>query len=542
MRTFRTIYHIARADLLDRVRQFSFLVILGLTVFLAYFFVPPLEAGYMTLHLGESIRGVYNSAWVGASVAMSTIMFLPLLGFYLVKNSIARDDKTRVGQIIASTSVRKLHYLTGKTLSNFTVLSMMVAVIAIVALFMQWIRGEVRQIELWPLLSPFFFLVLPIIAVVAAVAVLFETRRFLQGGIGNVLYFALYLLFVMTAGRMAIGISVPTADMLQELAAQRPGFTGSYGIGFLQPDQPIELFVWHGITWSGTIIVSQMKSYPVALVVVLLAAVLFRGFQDGGSREASYRSNKQRRKSRGTKIAERYGNEADNETITSGGLSHRTPSLRASQLTIAPIRNALLPLVLAEWRLMMKGTRMIWFAVATGLSVLGLLLPSETSIAYMIWPVAWIWPLLAWSGMGSKEARHHTQYLIQTSPRIVARQLSAVWLAGLGASLWATLGMFIRLALEEDYIHLAYGAAAALLVPSMALACGALTGTNRTFEVLYMIVWYIGPFNRMPYFDFLGAETAPIGTGAMIVIYMLAGILMLAAASMKRRARAAADR
>jgi ABC-type transport system involved in multi-copper enzyme maturation, permease component len=542
MAALRTIYHIARADLLDRIRQFSFLVILGLTVLLAYIFVPPLDAGYITLYLGHSIRGIYNSAWVGASVAMSTMMFLPLLGFYLVKNSISRDERTHVGQIVASTKVTKLVYLTGKTLSNFAVLSIMVAVIITVALLMQWIRGEVRNIELWPLISPFLFLVFPIIAVVAAAAVLFETRRVLQGGIGNVLYFALYLLFVMTADKLNIGISIPTTDMLQELGEQRPGFSGTYGIGFLQPEGPIELFIWHGIAWSSKLILTQMKPYLAALFIVPLAAVLFRGFQERGRKESSYSSSKLRRKQNRITIAETYGDAAYSDLSLSAQSPSSTHRLRASQLTKAATSYSLLPLVLAEWRLMVKGTRMIWFAVATGLSALCLLLPSDTSMTYMIWPAAWIWPLLLWSGMGSREARHHTQYLIQTSPRIVARQLMSVWLAGLGAALWVTLGMLIRLALEGDMIHLAYGAAAALLVPSMALVCGVLTGTNRTFEVLYMIVWYIGPFNRMPYLDFLGTEEAPTGTGSMIVIYVLTSVLMLTAAAMKRGVRAGAVR
>lgn len=56
MRIIRTISYIARADFLERIRQFAFLVILGLTLLAAYFFVPPAEAAYVTLDL-DGYRG-----------------------------------------------------------------------------------------------------------------------------------------------------------------------------------------------------------------------------------------------------------------------------------------------------------------------------------------------------------------------------------------------------------------------------------------------------------------------------------------------------
>ena len=66
--TLNSIYHIAKADFLQRVRSNYFLIALGVCVFLIYSFVPPVDAGYRLISLGN-YRGFYNSAWIGSMVA-----------------------------------------------------------------------------------------------------------------------------------------------------------------------------------------------------------------------------------------------------------------------------------------------------------------------------------------------------------------------------------------------------------------------------------------------------------------------------------------
>jgi hypothetical protein len=84
----RAIIAIARADFLERVRRYSFLLTLLFAVFLGYL----AATGRITLHLGD-YRGVYTSAWIGALVAVVTTCFVSLVGFYIVKNAIDRDRR-----------------------------------------------------------------------------------------------------------------------------------------------------------------------------------------------------------------------------------------------------------------------------------------------------------------------------------------------------------------------------------------------------------------------------------------------------------------
>ena len=180
----RVLWQIARADFLERVRRYSFLVTLLVAVYFGYL----AATGKIMLQIGN-MRGVYNSAWIGALMSLVATTFLSLAGFYVVKNTIERDRATRVGEILASTPMSKLLYLTGKWGSNFMVLGVMVLVLALSGIVMLFLQGEDAHLEIWKLLSPFLLLALPAMAVVAAVAVLFETLGWLRGGFGNVVYF-----------------------------------------------------------------------------------------------------------------------------------------------------------------------------------------------------------------------------------------------------------------------------------------------------------------------------------------------------------------
>ena len=189
--TFYTLFHLMRADFLERVRRYSFLIVLGLVGYAGYLFVPPAGAAYATLVRG-SYRALYNSAGVGNLFGSVAVIFLSLFGFYLVKNAIARDYQTGVGQIIATTPISKPVYLLGKWLSNLAVLTVILAVLTIMALVMQVVRVEAPQVDFWKLLAPIWLMGLPVLAIWSAFAVAFESIPFLRGGFGNVVAFFLW--------------------------------------------------------------------------------------------------------------------------------------------------------------------------------------------------------------------------------------------------------------------------------------------------------------------------------------------------------------
>ena len=114
-------------------------------------------------------------------MALVITFFLGIFGFYLVKNTIQRDEQTGVGQIIATTALTRPQYLMGKWLSNFAVLASLVLTLALAAILMQLIQREDATIQLWALVAPFLFVALPMMALVAALAGVLRDGALAQG-------------------------------------------------------------------------------------------------------------------------------------------------------------------------------------------------------------------------------------------------------------------------------------------------------------------------------------------------------------------------
>ena len=88
-----TLFQLMWADFLERVRSYSFSAMMLFTIFVAYFFVPALDAPlYAILVLGD-YRPIYNSAWIGTMVTLLMGEFFLIFAFFMVKGSIERDRR-----------------------------------------------------------------------------------------------------------------------------------------------------------------------------------------------------------------------------------------------------------------------------------------------------------------------------------------------------------------------------------------------------------------------------------------------------------------
>ena len=174
-------------------------------------------------------------------MALIGAMFIGWFGFFLVKGSVARDRETGVGQIIATTPLTRPLYLLGKWLSNFAALMTMVTVLALAGIAVQFWKGENAQIDLIVFLEPFVLIVLPLMAFVAAIAVLFETIRFLQGGFGNVVYFIAFVMLIALfveneslkpfVAFEPVGINLMATEMGKEVIKFYPDYNGTFTLG-----------------------------------------------------------------------------------------------------------------------------------------------------------------------------------------------------------------------------------------------------------------------------------------------------------------------
>jgi hypothetical protein len=188
----------------------------------------------------------------------------------------------------------------------------------------------------------------------------------------------------------------------------------------------------------------------------------------------------------------------------------------------------------AETRLMIKGMPLWWYVVALGLFIASIFAPLDAVKQYIL-PVLWLWPVLLWSGMGVREKEHRTDQIIFSSPDVLKRQLPAIWGAGIGVAFVLASALAIRLLLNNEMPALGGLIIGGLFIPSMSLALGVWSGSGKLFEALYTLMWYIGPVNHEPTFDYIGVSATSLAAGMPAVYAVLTGILIIAAYYGRRR-------
>lgn len=531
MKILPVVYHLMRADFLERIRRYSFLVTLGLTIVAAYAYVPPSTANYLTLGLGN-YRGVYNSAWIGSAVALLTSALLSLPAFYLVKNTLERDQRTGVGQIIATTPLSRFLYTLGKMLSNIALLAVLVGFIALAAAIMQLIRGEDLSIDPLALLSPFVLITLPTMALVAAVAVLFETISWLRGTFGNVVYFVLWMGMLLSTFALAsyaqsrgysvsptsdvLGINVLLTSMTGAARAVFPGYHGGFAIGGTEVQGHVQTFVWSGLQWTPQIVLGRLLWIGVAVGIVLLAALFFHRFDPA----------LERRKHIPTASTAVKNPEPEVQVATSRQV-YLTPLVAGRR------RFRFWRLLGAELRLMLKGVSFWWYVVAVGLCTAGFLAPLPLAQSLLL-PLAWVWPLALWSAMGTREVRFQTSQLIFSNAHPLLRQLPLLWVAGVVVTILTGSGVGLHLLLAGNWQGIQVWAVGVLFIPSLALAFGCLSGSSKLFEIVYLLWWYFGPMNHLPILDFMGVTANTIAMHIPFM-YALAAIAFLILAYVGRQ-------
>jgi hypothetical protein len=116
--------------------------------------------------------------------------------------------------------------------------------------------------------------------------------------------------------------------------------------------------------------------------------------------------------------------------------------------------------------------------------------------------------VLIWSAIGNREARHNVQQLTFSSALPLWRQLPAQWIAGFLITLVMGSGAALRFVISGHTPGLLAFLSAALFIPSLALALGVWSGSSKPFEIIYVTLWYLGPLNKVPGLDFIGANSA----------------------------------
>ncbi|MFE7531656.1 ABC transporter permease [Kitasatospora sp. NPDC057542] len=511
---------LAVGDFRDRVRRPVYAVTLLAAVGLGYLAVPNADGHWTIMDVGGS-RGVYNSAYVGAVTALAGALWLTFGGFYVVRSGIARDETTGVGQVLAATPLRTSHYLLAKFLSNLLVLASMVGVLAVTALLMQLARGEDRAVDPVALAEPFLLLSLPVMAVTAAAALLFETVPLLRGGFGNVVWFVLAMVLAIggqsaSAPLDGLGVHQVARSMGAALEAQqRTTDPGGFSLGLTKVDKPLGTFHWDGFDPASGFLLGRLALFLAAFAVALLPALWFGRFDPArGSGDAA-------------PVPAAAGAAGEPSVLdgaepegarwaTAQGVLPRTEPRRAG---------AFGRLLAGEARILVQGVSRWWWLVAAGLTVAGFALPMD-AVTGLLLPLTWLWPVLIWSRLGSQRVENGLEVLLGAYPS-ARRRLLAEWASGLVLTAVTGVAPLIRMLVAGDAAGAASWLGGALFVPSLAMALGVVSRSHRLFQAVYLPLWWI-LVNNVAAVDFMGAvrvNGSPAGPGPLLVGALSAAML-----------------
>jgi ABC-type transport system involved in multi-copper enzyme maturation permease subunit len=503
----------ARADFLNRSRQPSYMLILLIMSLLTLFFFPVTDASYQTLEI-DGYRGIYNSAWMGAALATLQVLFLPIICFYLVKNAVEKDRNHGVSELIAATPVSKTNYLLGKWLSNLFLLigiemAMLVATVAV----QMWI-GEDYQIQPMSMLLPQLFFVLPMLAIIAACALLFEMIPMLRGGLGNIAYFFLWVGLVITTATGPAGIGSIIKQMENAVLAHDPASAelGTH-VGISISDEPtiLKTFVWSGLDYNQTLWQAMAVTFAIAVAIFLLSPMFFDRF----AKQAKVTSHVPKN-GRWSKRVARFSMKL-NEASTS-----------------VTKHSAALTMLRLEFLLLTKGKSSVLYLALAGL-VVGQLVVDVELMQKVLIPLSLLLCVLIISPLGQREKQHNTHMLVFSCPSSLRQQFPAMLAAALLVLLLSVSGGLLRLALTMDFVALGSVIIGIVFTLALAICCGVLSGTSRTFEILYTFLWYIGPMQQHSYLDFLGADRAFSFENHLPMLFLGLSALLMVTAIMGRR-------
>lgn len=533
MNTLRILYHLLRADFLERVRSYGFLALLLFSIFLTYLFIPEInDIQIAGLQLG-GYRAVYNSAWIGTMTTLLMGEFFLLFSFYLLKGSVERDRLTGVGQILAATPLTKIAYTFGKWLSNIAVAATMTLAIIAASALLQLLRAEDTHINLWALASPFLIVLFPALTVIAATAVLFDCIPLLRGGIGNVLFF--FIAYpILTLSLDLQGNSLLYPSIYQACAAQFDNCHPTRQIDAgLPPLADFPAFTYDGVTWLPSILLSRFAVLFVGALIALLTAWFFHRFDPAKAEKSFLWIPSLKRtpapQTESTAPALTLPHQPTHLILSPQG-APLTPASRPSTYS------NLMRFFAAELRLIFKGTHWLWYLFALGILTAQILAPIDIAHLYIL-PLAFVLPLTFWSNLGVRETKHRTEQIIFSAPHPFTRQLPITWLTGVFIGILLTSPILIRLLLAGEWSTILGLFSGLLFVPSLALTLGIWTNGSKIFEGGYLFFWYIASMYSLPALDFMGRVPRAQHQGISFV-YLLMTVLLLATASFGRRRQA----
>jgi hypothetical protein len=108
----------------------------------------------------------------------------------------------------------------------------------------------------------------------------------------------------------------------------------------------------------------------------------------------------------------------------------------------------------------------------------------------------------------------------------VRNQFIVLWLAGIIVAYLTGSGAMIHFIVAGEWESLKAMVVGGLFIPTLAVALGIWSGNGKLFQVVFMLMWYLGPLNKLDVMDFMGSTPQALDRG-VYQYYLLATIILL---------------
>jgi hypothetical protein len=499
---------IIKGDYLQRTRSYAFLVTLAISLYVAYTFIPALDAPYTTVKIGKFI-GEYNSAWIGHVTAMMTSVFLSMIGFYLVNNSLRKDIETEVGMIIATTRVSNFKYLLSKTLSNFLVLLSIMGIVFMMSVFIFFYRSEGFPFEITQFILPYLFVTVPslfLISVLAVVAEVFLGRR------SVIQYIAFFILFNVVIANVQIrngsemltyldpfGVEVVSMGMENFVKTNFDEESRIMSMGFNFGDKKnLQPFVFDGIDWPMLYLLSRVLWIVFGVGLVYLSSKFFHRFDLKEKIRASKKS----------------------KILLNASSTSLVKDLKLSMLPPIVADYGIIPFIKTELLMLFrKGPRWFWLVNVGGMIAL-IFVPIEPAHQIVL-PILWFLQIGRISDLTTKEKTNRIHYFTYAAYRPLMRLLPSQLIAGITLAIVLASPLIARYAVSLHFLPILGILLGAFFIVMLASFLGILSGGKKLFEVLFFAITY-GNLNRIPFADYFGSMWAtpqPVGILIALILF-----------------------
>lgn len=486
------IYQVMKADMLERVRRSSFLVMCIFAMFLAFFSVPDVEAPLVSICMEPGIFSQgSNPSWISIAIALCGGVLFPMIGFSFCKNNISMDRDIGLLYSLQSMNMKKGNYVIGKFLSNLFMLTVIWLFVMLGAVFMLPFRFPNQPLSVYDFISPFIG-IYPGIVFASAFAVLLESVPFISSKVGNAV--GLTVLFVMFLVNYSVGgydnlllrafdygsyrwVMDSINDAVIPVIGCEVRETGILVPGGMFADSKGgQELLFHGLLWSRQYLVDKIILIAISMALILSAAILLETSEK--KKKASYGSTQEK------------------------GRMGRKAAYCTNQFIL-------------ECRLLLKSLSKSCLVINAGLWIYSIFASLQYVQGYL-WFIMLICSVTLFSQMGCREHENNLTEYFMTIKFSLVRQTVYSYLWGTVVLLMLSGPVVIRCFMEQKLLCAFCYIIFSFFVPALACFLGEYSKSRRAFETVYLLICFL--LLNMPSFLFQGYVAAVMVAGTIIFL------------------------